>query len=54
MKIEGGEAAGDEMRRWGRGGGGVGASVRGVLERALTFINVDRNLLAEKCCAITT
>lgn len=22
-------------------------------ERALTFINIDRNLLPEKCCAIT-
>lgn len=37
--------------RW-RGGGGTGASRAG--ERVLTFVNVDRNLLAEKCCAITT
>lgn len=37
--------------RW-RGGGSTRASR--AVEKALTFINVDRNLLAEKCCAITT
>lgn len=38
-------------RRWNEEGG---SSISKAVDRALTFINIDRNLLAEKCCAITT
>lgn len=40
--------------KWGGWKEGGGTRASGSIQRALTFINVDRNLLAEKCCAITT
>lgn len=45
------KTAGDEKRKRRRGGC---ASCSWAAERALTFINIDRNVLVEKCCAITT
>lgn len=40
--------------KWGGWKEGGDTRASGAIQRALTFINVDRNLLAEKCCAITT
>lgn len=44
---EGDKSAGDEMKK-------VVPVLAKQQQRALTFRNIDRNLLAEKCCAIAT
>lgn len=53
MDREGEKAAGDETWKVERRRQ-YSTSASRAAERALTFINVDRNLLAEKCCTIKT